>query len=147
MKRLGIIGIICLSILIIAGLSGLIYAISRRPLLNSINNDPIVENNLQDIIIEPPYYEIVNKKLISSDISILQVYRFSYSQRLSHSLIEIRFETIELFIELCKNQNISQIFYFRGRMFGEGLLRHFDNWFFLENDILYYFKYQYYFGP
>ena len=71
MKRLGIIGIICLSILIIAGLSGLIYAISRRPLLNSINNDPIVENNLQDIIIEPPYYEIVNKKLISSDISIL----------------------------------------------------------------------------
>ena len=58
-------------------------------------------------------------------------------------LTEIRLN-IDTLAKLFTNKTL--FFYLGGRMFGEGLLRNYWCWFWVEGTTIYYTKYQYYFG-
>jgi hypothetical protein len=94
---------------------------------------------------EPSYKDTTDKLFVDNNVTIIEVTDYSRHTGFSSGLAQVRVEP-EGLVALCESKGVKYVFFHEGRMFNEGLLRHYWYWFFIEDTTIYYVKYQYYYG-
>jgi len=139
--------IIYMLIIIISSIIGLIGVYANQQ--NNISSiKPTLTPSPSPIVTsspEPSIYDASMQKLTTANFTVITA-DMSRSNGLSSSLTKVSFSSIDDFITFCQSQHVSTIFFYQGRLFDEGLLPHYWNWYYIDGSTIYYYKYQYYFG-
>jgi hypothetical protein len=152
-KLIGCMALICI---VMGTVLGLMIMDSSRPLSVPTEEPTPIPTEVPEVTPEPkppePTFRDKAEALFNENNIIIIYGKLSISNNIFADTGLMKLQLND-FLAICKQKGISTIFFYDGHLFGivgrgsEGAWRHSWYWYFIDDGIIYYVRYEYRFGP